>query len=94
MHAAERAFALVESNVALHDAGIEAVRFEFMLTKGACKKTALVFPALGFQNERALQLCVRKDQTVLLGGTTLLRICLCERLRDDIIPAQRCIEAA
>lgn len=93
MHAAERAFAFVVRDVALHNAWIEAVRFKFILTKGARKETALVLPTLGLQNECTLQLGFRKDQTILLESLMLLSRGLRERLCNGILPAQRCVEA-
>ena len=62
MHAAQRTPAPVERNIALNHLGIQPAGFEFPLTEGTRKKSALIFVQLRFYNESTWQLSLRKNQ--------------------------------
>lgn len=42
MHSPERPFNAIKRNVALYEAGLQSVQFEFSLTKGTSKKSAVI----------------------------------------------------
>jgi len=62
MHAPQRAFALIERNVALNHLRVQPVCFEFLSAKSASKKPALIFVFLQFDHECAGQFNLRKNQ--------------------------------
>jgi len=54
MHPSHRAPLMIERNVALDQAGDEAVPFEFFPAPGTGEKTSIVLELLRFDNERTL----------------------------------------
>ena len=71
MHAAKSALALVERNIALHDARVEPFGFKLSLAKGARKEATFVFNLLRFNHERALQPSFRENQASPAAHSTL-----------------------
>ncbi len=77
MHSPQRAFPLVEGNVALRYLRVESVRFKFLPAECAGKKPALVCVLFQFDHKCAGQLRLRKNQVspaarkIISGGLRL-----------------------
>jgi hypothetical protein len=61
MHAAKRAFLMIERYIGLSDYRLQSVCLELMLTEGAGEVTARVFPPLNVYCESTFQLGFCKD---------------------------------
>src|SRR5262249_51837625 len=61
VHAANRAFLLVEADIRLGDRGFETMCLELVLTEGPGRESAIVVPAFKGNDERALERGLGKD---------------------------------
>jgi hypothetical protein len=61
VHAAQSSFLKIGCKVGLGNDGLQPMGLEFILTKGASKKAARVFPALQIDNKGTLQLGLGKN---------------------------------
>src|SRR6202521_3186575 len=78
MHAAQRALLVVEGDIDLGNAWIQAICFELILTEGAREEASRVLAPLDIDHKCALQLCLREDHAD--GSPFLTALWIAERI--------------